>query len=537
MSSASLAATPPQLRPDLGPEVSRASGPRSATAPWRVVFASSLGTVFEWYDFYLYGALAVFFGGLFFPKGNETAALLASLATFGAGFAVRPFGALIFGRSGDMRGRKHTFLVTIVLMGLSTALVGLLPTYEQIGILAPVALVALRLVQGLALGGEYGGAATYVAEHAPRGRRGLHTSWIQTTATLGFLLALAVILATRHLVGEAAFRAWGWRVPFLGSAVLLVVSAYVRYRLRETPLFAELQARGRTSRHPVTESFARWGNLRVVLLALFGLTAGQGVVWYTGQFYALLFLQNTLKVPYELTYALVAGGLLAGTPLFIAFGALSDRVGRKKLMMAGCFLAAVSYLPIFRALSAAANPALVAAAERAPVVVFSTVRADPSAAYLTRRGVPYTRQDAVPGAPVISVGGRPIALFDTVAYARALDAAGYPRSADPARVDRPRVVALLALLMVYVCMVYGPIAAYLTELFPTRIRYTSLSLPYHVGNGWFGGFLPLIAEARVVATGDQYAGLAYPIGVALVTAVVGSALLRETRTVDLSERD
>jgi MFS family permease len=376
-----------------------------------------------------------------------------------------------------------------------------------------------------------------VAEHAPDGRRGLHTSWIQTTATLGFLLSLAVILATRHVVGEPAFRAWGWRIPFLFSAVLLVISAYVRYRLRETPVFAALRAAGKTSPRPVSESFARWANLRVVLLALFGLTAGQGVVWYTGQFYALLFLQNTLKVPYDLAYALVAGGLLIGTPLFIAFGALSDRIGRKKIMMAGCFLAAVSYLPIFRALSSAANPALAEAAERAPVVVFSAARGDPSAAFLTRRGVPYERQGVAPGAPVISVGGRPIAAFDTVAYARALDAAGYPRSADPARVNRPLVVALLALLMVYVCMVYGPIAAYLTELFPTRIRYTSLSLPYHIGNGWFGGFLPLIAEARVVATGDQYAGLAYPIGVALVTAVVGTVLLRETRTVDLRDRD
>jgi MFS family permease len=502
-----------------------------------VVLASSLGTVFEWYDFYLYGSLAVFFGGLFFPPGNETAALLASLATFGAGFAVRPFGALLFGRSGDTLGRKRTFVLTTAIMGAATALVGMLPTYDQVGIVAPVALVALRLLQGLALGGEYGGAATYVAEHAPPGRRGLHTAFIQTTATLGFLLSIAVVLATRHLAGEQAFRAWGWRVPFVGSLVLLGVSAWMRYRLRESPVFAELLAEGRTSRRPVAESFGRWANLRVVLVALFGLTAGQGVVWYTGQFYALFFLQDALRVPADLAYGLVAVALVLGTPLFLVFGALSDRLGRKRLMMAGCFLAAATYLPIFRALGTAANPALAEAARRAPVVVFSTDAGDPSAAFLTRRGVPYARQAAGPGAPVVSVGGRPIAVFDTVAYARALGAAGYPATADPARVDRPRVVALLVLLVLYVSMVYGPMAAYLAELFPTRIRYTSLSLPYHVGNGWFGGFLPLIAEARVVRTGDPYAGLLYPIGVALVTAVVGSALLRETRTVDLRERD
>ncbi len=517
-------------RPPAPPAPPAAAGARAAR---RVVLASSLGTVFEWYDFYLYGALAVFFGGLFFPPGNETAALLASLATFGAGFAVRPFGALLFGRSGDTRGRKRTFLLTTALMGAATALMGVLPTYEQVGILAPVALVALRLLQGLALGGEYGGAATYVAEHAPPGRRGLHTAFVQTTATLGFLLAIAVILAARHLLGEAAFRAWGWRVPFVGSLALLGGSAWLRHRLRESPVFAELRAAGRTSRRPLTESFARWGNLRVVLVALFGLTAGQGVVWYTGQFYALLFLQDALRVPADLAYGLVAVALLLGTPLFLVFGALSDRLGRKRLMMAGCFLAAATYLPVFRALGDAANPALAEAARRAPVVVFSAEPGDPSAAFLTRRGVPYARQAAVPGAPVVSVGGRPIAVFDTVAYARALDAAGYPRSADPARVNRPLVVALLALLMVYVCMVYGPIAAYLTELFPTRIRYTSLSLPYHVGNGWFGGFLPLIAEAWVVRTGDPYAGLLYPAGVALVTALVGGLLLRETAGVDL----
>ena len=520
---------PPIVRPERAPAAGAPSEAR------RVVLASSLGTVFEWYDFYLYGSLAVFFGGLFFPRGNETAALLASLATFGAGFAVRPFGALLFGRTGDTVGRKHTFLLTIVLMGVSTALVGVLPTYEQIGILAPVALVALRLVQGLALGGEYGGAATYVAEHAPVARRGWHTSWIQTTATAGFLLSLAVILATRLTVGEAAFHAWGWRIPFLFSVVLLAVSAWMRVRLRESPVFAELRARGETSRFPVRESFLRWKNLRVVLVALFGLTAGQGVVWYTGQFYALLFLQNTLKVPYQTAYALVAAALLLGMPSVILFGALSDRIGRRTIMMTGCLLAAITYVPIFRAIGSAANPALAEAVGRAPVVVFSAEQDDPSAAWLTRRGVPYTRQAATLGAPVVSVGGRPVAAFDTAAYARELQRAGYPAAADPARIDRPRVVLLLVLLMVWVGMVYGPIAAYLVELFPTRIRYTSVSLPYHIGNGWFGGFLPLIAEARVVATGDIYAGLHYPVAIALVTAVVGTVLLRETGRGSLAE--
>ena len=499
----------------------------------RAVAAASLGTVVEWYDFYLYGALAVFFGRLFFPPGNETAALLASLATFGAGFSVRPLGALLFGRSGDTLGRRRTVLATVLLMGVSTALVGVLPTYREIGIVAPVLLLGLRLCQGLALGGEYGGAATYVAEHAPPERRGLHTSWLQTTATAGFLLAIAVILATRHLVGEAAFARWGWRVPFLLSAPLLVGVGWLRYSTRESPVFAELQAAGRTSRRPVAESLGRWANLRVVLAALFGLTAGQGVVWYTGQFYALLFLQDALRVPEQLAYQLVGTALLCGLPLFVLFGALSDRLGRKRLMLAGCFLAAATYVPVFRAIGEAANPALAEAARRAPVVVFSEAAGDPTAAFLTRRGVPYAREAAAPGTPVVSVGGRPIAVFDTAAYAAALGAAGYPARADPARVDRPRVVLLLVLLVLYVSMVYGPMAAYLAELFPTRIRYTSLSLPYHVGNGWFGGFLPFIAEAVVVRTGDPYAGLLYPVGVALVTAVVGGLLLRETAGVDL----
>jgi MFS family permease len=499
-----------------------------------VILASSLGTLFEWYDFYLYGSLAVFFGGLFFPQGNATAGLLASLATFGAGFAVRPFGALFFGRIGDVVGRKYTFLVTILVMGLATALIGLLPTYASIGLWAPAALVALRLLQGLALGGEYGGAATYVAEHAPAGQRGYHTAWIQTTATLGFFLSLAVILGTRLAVGEDGFRAWGWRVPFLVSVLLLVVSTYIRLKLRESPVFAALKAQGKTSKRPLRESFAEWPNLRLVLLALFGLTAGQGVVWYTGQFYALFFLQNTLKLPYRDSYLLVAAALLIGTPLFLVFGRLSDRVGRKWIMLAGCLLGALTFLPIFRQITHHANPALEAAARGAPVVVRGGAAADAAAALLTKRGVPYTREDRAAGGVAVSVGARRLAPFDSAATVAALAAAGYPASADPARVNRTAVVLLLSLLMVYVAMVYGPIAAYLVELFPTRIRYTSMSLPYHLGNGWFGGFLPLIAESRVVASGDIYAGLHYPIAVALATFAIGAIFLRETHRVDLS---
>ena len=499
-----------------------------------MILAASLGTVFEWYDFYLYGSLAVFFGGLFFPPGNATAGLLASLATFGAGFAVRPFGALVFGRLGDVIGRKYTFLVTILLMGLSTALVGVLPTYASIGIWAPVALVSLRLVQGLALGGEYGGAATYVAEHAPPGRRGRDTAWIQTTATLGFFLSLAVILATRVGLGEDAFRAWGWRVPFLISLALLAVSLYIRLKLRESPVFAALKSQGKTSKRPLAESFAEWPNLRLVLIALFGLTAGQGVVWYAGQFYALYFLQNTLKVPYRDSYVLVAAALLIGTPFFLVFGRLSDRIGRKWIMMAGCLLGALTFIPIFRQITHFANPALEAAAARAPVVVHGGDDGAPGAAFLTRRGVPYRRVDGAGGPGWATVGGQRLAAFDSVAYTGALAAAGYPAVADTARMNKPMTLLLLTVLMLYVTMVYGPIAAYLVELFPTRIRYTSMSLPYHLGNGWFGGFLPLIAEWRVVATGDIYAGLHYPIAVAVMTFVVGAVLLRETRDADLS---
>jgi MFS family permease len=524
-----------------------------------VIFASSLGTVFEWYDFYIYGTLATFFGKYFFPPGDDTAAFLQSLALFGVGFSVRPFGALVFGRIGDLVGRKYTFLVTIVVMGLATALVGVLPGYQAIGFWAPVILVVLRMAQGLALGGEYGGAATYVAEHAPPGKRGAFTSWIQTTATLGFFLSLAVIYGVRHTLTQAQFDAWGWRLPFLVSLVLLGVSVYIRLKLEESPVFAEMKAEGKTSKAPLRESFAHWPNAQVVLKALFGATAGQGVVWYTGQFYALYFLGTTLKLDYTNTYELIALSLLIGTPFIVICGRLSDRVGRKPIMLAGCLLAVFTYQPIFSGLTRAANPALAEAMAGHPVVLHTaeyrgagalTVAALGDAArkivlpvkaaatdtekarkFLNDRGTPFTLAPARPEAPlVLTVGsGAPVPGFDAKAYEAALAPAGYPSSADPARVDKVKVTALLTVLMIYVAMVYGPIAAFLVELFPARIRYTSMSLPYHIGNGWFGGFLPLIAASIVVFTGDIYAGLWYPIGIAALSFVIGLVVLPETK--------
>ncbi len=511
----------------------------------RVIFASSLGTVFEWYDFYLYGTLAVFFSALFFPPGNDTAAFLASLATFGAGFAVRPLGALVFGRIGDLIGRKYTFLITIVVMGLSTALVGVLPTYAQIGIWAPILLVTLRLAQGLALGGEYGGAATYVAEHAPRGRRGYYTSWIQTTATLGFFLSLAVILACRLGFGEEDFREWGWRVPFLISVVLLGVSVYIRLKLQESPIFVEMKAEGRLSRAPLTESFGQWRNARIVLLALFGATAGQGVVWYTGQFYALFFLQNTLKLEFQTSYLLIAGALLIGTPFFVFFGRLSDRIGRKGIMVAGCLLAALTFIPIFKGLTLSVNPALAEFEQRAAITVagddcrfhiFAKPATDCDRArdFLTKAGVSYESVAPEPGhAVVTTIADQRLAGFDEAGHREALAASGYPSAADPERVNLPVTLLLLTILMIYVTMVYGPIAAYLVELFPSRIRYSSMSLPYHIGNGWFGGFLPFLAAALVVLTGNVYYGLWYPIAIAAMSGIVGLIGLRETKDVDL----
>jgi MFS family permease len=526
-----------------------------------VIIASSLGTVFEWYDFYIYGTLAAFFGKLFFPPGNETSGYLSSLALFGVGFSVRPFGALVFGRLGDMAGRKYTFLVTIIVMGISTSLVGLLPTYSRIGFMAPILLVVLRLAQGLALGGQYGGAAIYVSEHAPQGKRGLYTGWIQTTATLGLLLALVVIGTLRHFMTAEQFAAWGWRVPFLMSFILLGVSVYIRLKLAESPIFAEMKAQGKGSKAPLTDSFARWDNGKVVLKALFGATAGQGVVWYGGQFYALYFLITTLKVDYVTTYFLIATSLVIGAAMLVGFGRLSDSIGRKKIIMAGLLLAALTYQPIFRGLTRAANPALADAMERSPVVLSTSefrgraalavaalgdaakkivlptihkTETDKARNYLNVRAIPFALAPAAPGAPLtLSVNGTVVQGFDEKAYDAALAPAGYPKSADPAAINRPLVVALLTLLLVYVAMVYGPIAAFLVELFPTRIRYTSMSLPYHIGNGWFGGFLPLIAASIVVFTGDIYAGLWFPIIVAAISFVIGSLLLPETKDRDL----
>ena len=536
----------------------------SARDTRRVIVASSLGTVFEWYDFYLYGSMAAIISRQFFSGVNPTAGFIFALLAFAAGFAVRPFGALVFGRLGDLVGRKHTFLVTIVIMGVSTFVVGILPTYATIGIAAPVILILLRLLQGLALGGEYGGAATYVAEHAPHGKRGAYTSWIQTTATMGLFLSLLVIMACRLALGNEAFEAWGWRIPFLLSIVLLGISVWIRLALDESPVFKTMKAEGTRSKAPLTESFARWGNVKIVLLALFGLTAGQAVVWYTGQFYTLFFLTQTLKVDAQTANILVAVSLLLGTPFFVVFGVLSDRVGRKPIILLGCALAALTYFPLFRALTHYANPALEAAQQTAPVVVAAdpddcsvqfnpvgtskfTSSCDVAKAALVARGVPYTNAE-IPagGAAVIRVGSTVIPSFDATgtnaaelrtqfqaSLGGALDAAAYPERADPARINTPMVILVLWILVIYVTLVYGPIAAMLVEMFPSKIRYTSMSLPYHIGNGWFGGFLPTTTFAIVAAKGDIYAGLWYPVAIATMTLVIGALFLKETKDVDI----
>jgi MFS family permease len=548
------------------------SAARGMTAEERkVIFASSLGTVFEWYDFYLYGSLAAIIAKQFFAGTDPNTAFIFALLAFAAGFIVRPFGALVFGRLGDMIGRKYTFLVTILIMGFSTFIVGLLPTYASIGIAAPVILISLRILQGLALGGEYGGAATYVAEHAPHGKRGAFTSWIQTTATLGLFLSLMVILGTRTAIGETAFAEWGWRIPFLLSVFLLAISVWIRLSMSESPAFAKMKAQGKTSKAPLTESFAQWKNLKVVILALIGLTAGQAVVWYTGQFYALFFLTQTLKVDGATANILIAAALVIGTPFFVVFGSLSDRIGRKMIILGGCLIAAVTYFPIFSGLTHYANPALETAIKNSPVVVTAdptkcqflfnptgtkkfTTSCDIARTALANASVSYTTVEAPTGTIAsVKIGEKVIKGYDATGLSAAdhaakdkefkkemgdaIKAAGYPAKADPAQMNKGMVLVLLTILVIYVTMVYGPIAAMLVEMFPTRIRYSSMSLPYHIGNGWFGGLLPTTAFALVAWKGDIYYGLWYPIIIALVTFVVGLLFIKETKDTDIYAAD
>ena len=544
----------------------------------KVIFASSLGTVFEWYDFYLYGSLAAIIAKQFFAALDPTAAFIAALMAFAAGFLVRPFGALVFGRLGDMIGRKYTFLVTIMIMGTSTFIVGLLPGYKSIGIAAPIILVGLRLLQGLALGGEYGGAATYVAEHAPHGKRGAYTSWIQTTATLGLFLSLIVIIGCKEILGDAAFADWGWRVPFLLSFFLLIISVWIRLSLNETPAFKKMKEEGKTSKAPLSESFGQWKNGKIVLLALLGLTAGQGVVWYTGQFYALFFLTAQLKVDATTAQLMIGASLLLGTPFFIVFGTLSDRIGRKPIIMAGCLIAALTFFPLFKALTEAANPDLAVAQAKNKVVVTADpaqcsfqgspiareidfrTPCDIAKRYLAQSSVSYDSVDAPAGTPAtVKIGDKTITppaatvvsqKFDADSTAKVaafkkemtadLVAAGYPAKAKPIAFMSGqwwKVVAILWVLVIYVTMVYGPIAAMLVELFPTRIRYTSMSLPYHIGNGWFGGLLPTTAFAIVASTGNMYNGLWYPIVIATMTFIIGTLFIRETKDVDIYAQD
>ena len=535
----------------------------------KVIFASSLGTVFEWYDFYLYGSLAGIIAKQFFSGLDPTSAFIFALLAFAAGFIVRPFGALVFGRLGDMIGRKYTFLVTILIMGLSTFIVGVLPSYASIGVAAPVILIGLRLLQGLALGGEYGGAATYVAEHAPHGKRGAYTSWIQTTATLGLFLSLLVILGTKTYIGDKDFAEWGWRVPFIVSILLLGVSVWIRLSMNESPAFRRMKEEGKTSKAPLSESFGQWRNLKIVILALIGLTAGQAVVWYTGQFYALFFLTQALKVDIATANILVAVSLVIGTPFFIVFGSLSDKIGRKPIIMAGCLVAALSYFPLFRALTEAANPDLAKAQAANKVVVTAdpnecsfqfnptgttkfTSSCDIAKQMLAAGSVSY--DDVVGTGPAkISIGDKIIESYTAKGLSAddakkkdaefkksvndALKAAGYPAKADPAKMNYPLIIGILTVLVIFVTMVYGPIAAMLVELFPTRIRYTSMSLPYHIGNGWFGGLLPTTAFAIVAQTGNMYNGLWYPIVIAAGTFVIGMLFVKETKDIDIYAKD
>lgn len=549
-----------------------AAAPRPMTPEEKkVIFASSLGTVFEWYDFYLYGSLAPIIAKQFFSGLDAGSAFIFALLAFAAGFIVRPFGAIFFGRLGDMIGRKYTFLVTILIMGLSTFIVGILPTYAAIGVAAPVILIALRLLQGLALGGEYGGAATYVAEHSPQGKRGAYTAWIQTTATLGLFLSLLVILGVRTSMGEAAFADWGWRIPFLVSIILLGISVWIRLSMNESPAFQKMKAEGKTSKAPLTESFGQWKNLKIVILALIGLTAGQAVVWYSGQFYALFFMTQALKVDNATANIMVAASLLIGTPFFIVFGALSDKIGRKPIIMAGCLLAAITYFPVFTALTKAANPDLAAAQAKNKVIVTAdpaecsfqfnptgtvkfTSSCDIAKQVLAGASVSYDNEVAPAGTPAtIKIGETVIPSYSSKgisaddakkkdaefkkAVADNLKVAGYPSKADPAKMNKMMVIVILTYLVILVTMVYGPIAAMLVEMFPTRIRYTSMSLPYHIGNGWFGGLLPTTAFAIVAQTGNMYNGLWYPIIIAAATFVIGTLFIKETKDVDIYAKD
>ncbi len=534
-----------------------------------VIFASSLGTIFEWYDFYLFGVMSAIIAANFFTALDPSTRDIFTLLAFAAGFAVRPFGAIVFGRLGDLVGRKYTFLVTILIMGLSTFLVAFLPTYKSWGIAAPITLIALRLLQGLALGGEYGGAATYVAEHAPHTRRGAYTAWIQTTATVGLMLALMVILGTRLYVGEKEFADWGWRIPYALSGVLLIVSVWIRLKLSESPAFTRMKAEGKTSKAPLTESFGNWGNLKIVILALLGATAGQAVVWYTGQFYSLFFLQTFLKVDGPTANILIALSLIIGTPFFLLFGSLSDKIGRKPIIMAGCLLAALTYFPLFNALTTYANPKLQAAIQKSPVTVAApvgdcnlilnltgtakfTTGCDLTRTFLANAGVNYDKKEET-GTTIatVKVGDKAIAGY-TAATAKdekarfekevraALNDAGYPAKADPIPAGSSNwwmIILILTVMVIYVTMVYGPIAAMLVEFFPTRIRYTSMSLPYHIGNGWFGGFLPAISFSIVAAQGNIYSGLWYPIIIASMTFIIGMLFIKETKDVDIYADD
>lgn len=519
----------------------------------QVVLASTLGTIFEWYDFFIYGALAIFMSSVLFPPDNPTAALLASLGALAAGFVVRPIGAVLFGYLGDRLGRKHTFLLTIIMMGGSTALIGFLPSYASVGHAAWISLVVLRLVQGLAVGGEYGGAVIYVAEHSRPARRGLLTGWIQITSSMGLILSIAVILGTQATMDMAAFKEWGWRVPFIISIGMLIFSVYVRAKLHESPVFTRLKAQGRLSKNPVRDTFFKWPSLKMILLALFGVTAGQGATYFTGQFYVMIFLQQAVMIDQRTVYTLICIGFLIGAPAFVFFGWLSDRLGRKWIMMAGLFIAALCYRPMFASLMEAGNPALAAATLSTPVTVHanaengscsfsisaSLVSAHPDHAkpcvqakkMLVGNGINFEYAEPIAGQAVaMTVKGQTINGFDAKAYRAALTEAGYPAKADPEQINKGRIVLLLVLMTIVVAMVYGPVAAYLVELFPANIRYTALSFPYHIGAGIFGGFLPFFATYLALAGGNVFAGLWYPVVITAVTGIIGSLLLPNTRT-------